>query len=106
MEALPTHVLVNSKGTEVHISPVGAAIERLNVPDRNGKLTDIVLGFDRKTPYAVSYGRILSDEVACISEEPPRHCILTWGLLCRTAPIPTSALSWAAVPTALQTPPS
>lgn len=54
VEALPTHVLVNSKGVEVHISPVGAAIERLNVPDRSGRLTDIVLGFDKKTPYAVS----------------------------------------------------
>lgn len=54
MEALPTHVLVNSRGVEVHMSPVGAAIEQLNVPDRSGKLTDVVLGFDKKTPYAVS----------------------------------------------------
>jgi galactose mutarotase-like enzyme len=53
VEALPTHVLVNSKGTEVHISPVGAVIERINIPDRTGKHTDIVLGFDKKTPYAV-----------------------------------------------------
>lgn len=52
IEALPTHVLVNSKGLEVHISPVGAAIERINVPDRSGRLTDVVLGFDKKTPYA------------------------------------------------------
>lgn len=54
VEALPTHVLVNGQGVEVHISPVGAVIERINIPDRSGRHTDVVLGFDKKTPYAVS----------------------------------------------------
>ena len=60
VEALPTHVLVNSQGVEVHISPVGATIERLNIPDRNGVPTDIVLGYDKKTPYAVSHLKVVT----------------------------------------------
>ena len=44
-------VLKNSKGVEVHILAAGAVIQRLYVPDRLGKLEDIVLGFDSSEPY-------------------------------------------------------
>mmetsp|Transcript_427 Transcript_427/g.1274 ORF Transcript_427/g.1274 Transcript_427/m.1274 type:complete len:322 (-) Transcript_427:1124-2089(-) len=51
-EALRTLVLANGRGVEVHISPVGAAIMQLLVPDRTGELADIALGFDSNGPYA------------------------------------------------------
>lgn len=44
-------VLKNSNGVEVHILAAGAVIQRLYVPDRLGKLEDIVLGFDNSEPY-------------------------------------------------------
>jgi hypothetical protein len=37
--------LVNSNGAELHLITFGAAIQQLIVPDRNGKLDDITLGF-------------------------------------------------------------
>lgn len=50
---LPTHVLHGPDGMEAHISPLGAVIQRLIVPDANGVLADVVLGFDAMEPYAV-----------------------------------------------------
>lgn len=44
-------VLRNSAGVEAHILQVGAVIQRLYVPDRLGKVEDIVLGFDDPEPY-------------------------------------------------------
>ncbi|PRW60803.1 Squalene synthase isoform A [Chlorella sorokiniana] len=43
--------LRNGKGVEVHILRRGATIQRLLVPDRAGKLEDVVLGFDDEAPY-------------------------------------------------------
>lgn len=40
------HTLRNSKGMEARIATYGGIIVSLKVPDRNGKLDDIVLGFD------------------------------------------------------------
>ncbi|KAK9909437.1 hypothetical protein WJX75_002259 [Coccomyxa subellipsoidea] len=37
---------------EVHISPLGGVIQRLFVPDIEGNLEDVVLGFDDMAPYA------------------------------------------------------
>lgn len=54
LKNLPTHVLQGPGGLEVHIRPLGAVIQRLIVPDRDGNLEDIVLGFDDMEPYAVS----------------------------------------------------
>lgn len=47
-------VLQNKEGVEVHISPVGASIQRLIIPIK-GKKLDIVLGFNKAATYAVSY---------------------------------------------------
>lgn len=44
-------VLRNGKGVEVHILRRGATIQRLLVPDRAGKIDDVVLGFDDEAPY-------------------------------------------------------
>jgi len=40
------YILQNKKGMEAHILNFGATIAKLYVPDRKGKLTDVMLGFD------------------------------------------------------------
>jgi aldose 1-epimerase len=51
------YTLTNSKGMEVKIINYGGTVVSLRVPDRNGKLDDIVLGFgnikdyEQKSPY-------------------------------------------------------
>ena len=48
-------VLKNKAGIEVHILSVGAIIQKLLVPDKDGNLADIALGFDEIAPYKVSF---------------------------------------------------
>lgn len=43
--------LKNSKGMEVHIINYGGIVTKMIVPDRNGKLQDVVLGFDTPEEY-------------------------------------------------------
>ena len=43
--------LTNAKGMEVKITTYGGIITSLKVPDRKGKLDDVVLGFDNLDPY-------------------------------------------------------
>src|SRR6266496_2518529 len=45
------YTLTNSGGAEVKITNYGGIITSLKVPDRNGKLDDIVLGFDNLDAY-------------------------------------------------------
>jgi aldose 1-epimerase len=45
------YVLTNKTGAEVAITNYGGAVVSLKVPDRNGKLTDVVLGFDNVDGY-------------------------------------------------------
>ncbi len=40
------YVLTNKSGAEVSITNYGGAVVSLKVPDRNGKLADVVLGYD------------------------------------------------------------
>ena len=49
-----SYVLRNNKGVEVHVTPLGAIITRLLVPDRHGDLSDVVLGYDDTSRYLVS----------------------------------------------------
>ncbi len=46
------YTLTNANGTEVCITNYGGRIVSLMVPDRDGKLTDVVLGFDNIAQYA------------------------------------------------------
>jgi aldose 1-epimerase len=48
------YVLTNSKGVEATIINYGAKIVSLSVPDKNGKLTDIVLGHNNLDEYLSS----------------------------------------------------
>lgn len=45
-------IVLKNGNLEVHVLRIGALIQRLLVPDRDGKIDDIVLGFDTEEPYA------------------------------------------------------
>ena len=45
------YTLVNAKGYKVKITNYGAKIVSLDVPDRNGKVADVVLGYDSLKQY-------------------------------------------------------
>src|SRR5437667_10509982 len=45
------YTLTNSHGVEVKITTYGGIVTSLKVPDRNGKLDDVVLGFDNLDAY-------------------------------------------------------
>lgn len=45
------YTLTNANGVQARIMTYGATLTELHAPDRNGKLGDIVLGFDRLEPY-------------------------------------------------------
>ena len=51
METIKTYTLRNSKGASVVLSNLGAAIVAVNVPDKNGALDDVVLGYDNPESY-------------------------------------------------------
>ena len=45
------YVLTNKSGAEVYITNYGSAVVSIKVPDRNGKLADVVLGYDNADGY-------------------------------------------------------
>ncbi len=47
------YTLTNANGMKVRLSTYGAVIQSLEVPDRNGKMADIVRGFDSLAGYLV-----------------------------------------------------
>eukprot|EP00966_Prymnesium_polylepis_P250777 5798662-Prymnesium_polylepis.1 len=47
-------VLRNAAGAEAHVLLTGAILQRVRVPDRNGNLDDVVLGYDSEAPYLSS----------------------------------------------------
>jgi len=47
------YTLTNAKGMTVKLSTYGAVIQSLQIPDRNGKMADIVRGFDSLAGYLV-----------------------------------------------------
>ncbi len=50
-ECATLYTLVNANGMKVCISDFGGVITQLWVPDKNGDLTDVVLGFDNVSAY-------------------------------------------------------
>ena len=50
-EAVELYVLTNKNGMEVAITNYGGAVVSIKVPDRNGKLGDVVLGYDSVDGY-------------------------------------------------------
>jgi aldose 1-epimerase len=54
LDKLEAVVLKNRDGVEVHITPVGASIQRFILPLGQGERRDVVLGFNKASTYAVS----------------------------------------------------
>src|SRR5437879_12225709 len=50
-QPIDLYVLTNKSGAEVSITNYGGAVVSLKVPDRNGKLADVVLGYDNADGY-------------------------------------------------------
>jgi aldose 1-epimerase len=50
-ETVDLYTLTNGKGMEVKISTYGGAVVSLKVPDKSGKVADVVLGFDSLDGY-------------------------------------------------------
>lgn len=50
-EPVELYTLTNAKGAEAKIMTYGGIVTSLKVPDRNGKLGDVVLGFDNLESY-------------------------------------------------------
>jgi aldose 1-epimerase len=50
-QSVDLYVLTNKSGAEVSITNYGGAVVSLKVPDRSGKLADIVLGYDNADGY-------------------------------------------------------
>ena len=45
------YTLTNSRGMQVSVTNIGAALVRIICPDRDGQMADVVLGFDRGEEY-------------------------------------------------------
>jgi aldose 1-epimerase len=45
------YTLTNAKGASASFMPLGAAVLSLTVPDRNGQMADVVLGYDKPGDY-------------------------------------------------------
>ena len=54
-EKIEVHTLVNAAGATVEVLTYGAIIRSICVPDRNGQLVDVVLGFDHLAAYVGSH---------------------------------------------------
>ena len=50
-EQVDLYTITNSRGASVSLQTLGAGIVRLYMPDKNGNLGDVVLGFDDPALY-------------------------------------------------------
>ena len=48
---IKTYTLTNKSGASVTLSSLGAAIQKIIVPDKDGKLADVVIGYDNLENY-------------------------------------------------------
>jgi aldose 1-epimerase len=54
-QAVKLYTLTNQHGMKARITNYGATLVELWVPDKSGKLADVVLGFDNVTPYEAHF---------------------------------------------------
>ncbi|MEN7341683.1 MAG: aldose epimerase family protein [Pseudomonadota bacterium] len=54
-QPVDSYILRNRHGMSATVIPVGASLQSLCVPDRQGHIKDIVLGFDQPSDYAVNH---------------------------------------------------
>ena len=48
------YTVENKNGVRASVANIGAALVRVEVPDREGRVADVVLGFDRAEDYLVN----------------------------------------------------
>jgi aldose 1-epimerase len=53
---ITVYTLTNSRGAFVTITNYGGTVTSINVPDKRGKLGDVVLGYNSLAPYADNFG--------------------------------------------------
>jgi len=53
-EPISLYTITNASGASLCVTTMGAAIQSLRVPDREGKLTDIIPGFDQGEDYCTN----------------------------------------------------
>lgn len=64
-DAVVLYRITNESGASVELTNIGAAVVAINVPDRNGNIDDVVLGY----PNAEGY---LTGDSACMGKTPGR----------------------------------
>lgn len=50
------YTMTNASGASVSVTDLGAILTSIIVPDKNGSMADVALGFDKAEKYAVSHG--------------------------------------------------
>ena len=48
------YTITNSKGASITVIDFGAILQSIKVPDQNGKLTDVALGYDEASAYEIN----------------------------------------------------
>ena len=48
------YTITNSKGASITVIDFGAVLQSIKVPDQNGKLTDVALGYDEASAYEIN----------------------------------------------------
>src|SRR5438105_12886702 len=51
VDSLKSYTLTNAKGMKMEVTNFGGRIVSLSVPDKNGKMGDVVLGYDSLKQY-------------------------------------------------------
>ena len=64
-DAVVVYTMRNSKGYEVELCNMGAAIVAIRVPDKEGKVDDVVLGYENRMDYI--------SEGPCMGKVPGRY---------------------------------
>ena len=65
------YTLDNKNGMQIAVSDYGATLVKVLVPDREGKLVDVVLGYDDAAGYEANFSELSWEEWPTASEAPP-----------------------------------
>lgn len=104
------YTLTNDKGMEVRLAEYGARITSITVPDRDGKIADVVLGYDAVDSYQTAvkkpyFGATLGRNAGRIAGGRFALDGVTYTLACNNGPnhnhggtVGFDKVEWAAVP--------
>ena len=75
-EETTLYTFTNKNGMTMEVTDFGATLYALMVPDKDGNLVDVVLGYDTPVQYGNSAEQVLeqlSDETETVSEKHSLH---------------------------------